>query len=125
MTAPQKDETLLIYIIPTNWVVSTTIVVEQEEARDAYKVQHLVYFMSDVLNECRTCYPQVQKLLYAILITSWKLHHYFDAYHIAVVTKYPINNILRNREASDRIIKLAIELGTCTIDFKPHHTIKS
>ena len=57
MTTPQKDETLLIYIIPTNWVVSTTIVVEQEEARDAYKVQRLVYFISEVLNESKTHYP--------------------------------------------------------------------
>ena len=28
MTASQKDETLLIYIVATNWVVRTTIVVE-------------------------------------------------------------------------------------------------
>ena len=38
MTAPQKDETLLIYIAATNRVVSTTIVVEREEAGHAYKV---------------------------------------------------------------------------------------
>ena len=38
MTATEKDETLLIYITVTNRVVSTAIVVEQEEARNAYKV---------------------------------------------------------------------------------------
>ena len=38
MTAPQKDETLLIYIIATNRVVNTAIVVEREEASDTYKV---------------------------------------------------------------------------------------
>jgi len=38
MTAPQKDETLLIYITATNKVVSTAIIVEREEARHAYKV---------------------------------------------------------------------------------------
>ena len=38
MTAPQKDETLLIYIAATNQEVSTAIVVEREEARHAYKV---------------------------------------------------------------------------------------
>ena len=42
MIAPQKDETLLIYIAVTNLVVSTTIVVEREEARHAYKVQRPV-----------------------------------------------------------------------------------
>ena len=63
--------------------------------------------------------------MYAILITSRKLHHYFDAYHIAVVTEYPLSDILRNKEASGHIIKWAVELGTYTIDFMSRHTIKS
>ena len=57
MTAPQKDETLLIYIAVTNRVVSTAIVVEREEVGHAYKVQRPVYFISEVLNESKTCYP--------------------------------------------------------------------
>ena len=57
MTASQKDKTLLIYIVATNWVVSTAIVVEREEARHAYKVQHPVYFICEVLNESKTRYP--------------------------------------------------------------------
>ena len=66
MTAPRPDETLLIYIAATSRVASTAIVVEREEARHAYKVQRLVYFISEVLNEPKTRYPQVQKLLYVI-----------------------------------------------------------
>ena len=77
MTTPQPNKTLLIYIAATSCVVSTTIVVECEEAGHAYKVQRLVYFISEVLNEPKTRYPQVQKPLYAILITSYKFRHYF------------------------------------------------
>ena len=73
MIAPRPDETLLIYITATSRVVSTAIVVEREEAGHAYKVQCPVYFISEVLNEPKTRYPQVQKMLYAILITSRKL----------------------------------------------------
>jgi hypothetical protein len=43
-------------------------------------------FISEVLSESKVCYPQVQKLLYAILFTSRKLRHYFDAYSIEVIT---------------------------------------
>ena len=59
MMAPQPDETLLIYISATSRIISTAIVVEHEEARHAYKVQCPVYFISEVLNEPKTCYPQV------------------------------------------------------------------
>ena len=57
MTVPGPDETLLIYIVATSRVVSTAIVVECEEAGHAYKVQHPVYFISEVLNESKTRYP--------------------------------------------------------------------
>ena len=59
MTVPRPDETLLIYITATSRVVSTAIVVEREEVRHTYKVQRLVYFISEVLNEPKTRYPQV------------------------------------------------------------------
>ena len=57
MTAPRPDEILLIYITAPSRVVSTAIVVERKEARHAYKVQHPVYFISEVLNEPKTHYP--------------------------------------------------------------------
>ena len=57
MTVPWSDETLLIYIAATSRIISTAIVVEREEAGHAYKVQHPVYFISEVLNEPKTRYP--------------------------------------------------------------------
>ena len=112
MTAPRPDETLLVYIAATSRVVSTAIVIECEEAGHAYKVQRLVYFISEALTESKTHYPQVQKLLYAILIMSCKLYHYFEYYKITMVTEFPVGDILCNKEDNGYIIKWAIELDT-------------
>jgi ribonuclease HI len=106
-------------------VVSTAIIVERQEDGHAYPVQRPVYFVSEVLSESKARYQPVQKLLYAVLITSRKLRHYFQEYSISVVTDYPLGDILRNQDATGRISKWAVELGALNIDFKPRTTIKS
>ena len=46
-------------------------------------------------------------------------------HQVAVVTEYPLGDILRNKEANGRIIKWAIELATYSIDFRGRQMIKS
>ena len=70
LTAPQDKEELLLYIATTTNVVSTAITIERQEPGHAYKVQRPVYFVSEVLSKSKTRYLPVQKLLYAILLTS-------------------------------------------------------
>jgi hypothetical protein len=76
LTAPLPGEDLLLYIAATTHVVSSAIVVERSKEGHALPM----YFISEVLSESKVRYPAVQKLLYAILITSRKLRHYFDKY---------------------------------------------
>jgi hypothetical protein len=98
-------------------MVSTIIMVEREELGHMYKVQGPVYFISEVLNEFKTRYPQVQKLIYAILITSQKLKHYFDGYRVVVKTNFPLGDIIRNKDANGCIVKWAMELCPYSIEF--------
>jgi hypothetical protein len=65
----------LLYLAATTHVVSTAIIVERQEDGHAYPVQRPVYFVSEVLSDSKAHYQPVQKLLYAVLITSWKLRH--------------------------------------------------
>jgi ribonuclease HI len=67
----------------------------------------------------------MQKLLYAVLITSRKLRHYFQEYSISVVTDYPLGDIMWNQDATGRISEWADELAALNIDFKPRTAIKS
>ena len=73
LTAPTPGEELLLYITGTTHIVSTAIVVERNEEGHTYGVQRPVYFISEVLSESKVRYLPIQKLLYAILITSRKL----------------------------------------------------
>jgi ribonuclease HI len=106
-------------------VVSTALVVERAEEGHGYPVQHPVYFISEVLGPSKKKYPQVQKLLYVVLLTARKLRHYFDDHKVIVVTGFPIGDILHNKEAIGRIAKWACELGSHDIEFRPRTAIKT
>jgi hypothetical protein len=116
-TPSQPVEDLLLYISCTTHVVSTALVIEQAEEGHAYLVQHSVYFISEVLGPSKIRYPQVQKLLYAVLLTARKLRHYCDDHKVIVVIEFPIGDILHNKEAVGRIAKWACELGAHDIEF--------
>jgi hypothetical protein len=90
---------MMLYIAATSMVVSAAIVVEREEGH-VYKVQRPIYYISEVLLESKIQYPHVQKLLYALLITSRKLRHYFESHKITVVTDFSLRDILHNRDAT-------------------------
>ena len=67
----------------------------------------------------------MQKLLYALLITSRKLRHYFESHKITVVIDFPLGDMLRNKDATGHISKWAVELGALHIGFTPRKAIKS
>jgi ribonuclease HI len=95
------------------------------EEGHTYPVQHPIYFISDVLGPSKMKYSQVQKLLYAVLLTARKLRHYFDDHKVIVVTVFPIGDILHNKEAIGRITKWACELGAHYIEFRPRTAVKT
>jgi hypothetical protein len=122
---PAAGEALLIYIAATTQVVSAAIVVERREEGHKLLVQRPVYFISEVLSETKIRYPQIQKLLYAVILTQRKLRHYFESHPVTVVSSFPLREIIQCREASGRIAKWAVEIMGETISFAPRKAIKS
>jgi dsDNA-binding SOS-regulon protein len=89
MIPPNPNETLQLYISTTTNVVSTVLVAEREEEGQAYPVQRPVYYVSENLADAKTRYAQPQKMLYALLITSGKLRHYYQDHKIMVPSSFP------------------------------------
>jgi hypothetical protein len=88
-------------------------------------VQRPVYYISKVLSDYETRYNQVQKLLYASLITKRKLLHFFESHPICVVTLYGLGEIIGNNLTTGRIAKWALELMGLDKTYIPQTVIKS
>lgn len=56
LTALQPNEVLFLYIVATDRIVSTVLMVECEELDHTYMVQRPIYFKHEVLNKSNTRY---------------------------------------------------------------------
>ena len=114
---------LLLYVAASHSAVSAALV--QEKFDGQIKKQVPVYFVSEVLSVSKKNYTELEKVLYAVLMASRKLRHYFQAYNIIVPSSQPLKDIMRNKEATGRIGKWAAELNEFYIDYVHRSSIQS
>jgi hypothetical protein len=125
LTPPQGGEPLYLYVAATTQVVNAVIIVERTEEGHSLPVQSLVYYISEVLSETKAQYPQIQKLLYVVVLMRRKLRHYFEAQPVTVVSSFLLGEIIRNPDAAGRIAKWYVELMGETLAYAPRKAIKS
>ena len=67
----------------------------------------------------------MQKLIFGLIMASRKLRHYFQAHEVTVITRFPLQPILRNPEAAGRIVEWALELSSFGLKYESTSTIQS
>jgi hypothetical protein len=84
-----------------------------------------VYYISEVLSETKVRYPQIQKLLYAVVLARRKLRHYLEAHPVMVASSFLLGEILHNPDAAGRIAKWSVQLMGEKLTYAPRKAIKS
>jgi hypothetical protein len=120
---PSSGAPLLLYVAASHGAVNAALVQEKQDGQA--KKQVPVYFVSEVLSPSKRNYRELEKVLYAALMASRNLWHYFQSYHVIVPLFQPLKGIIRNREATGRVGKWATELNEFTIDFVHRSLIQS
>jgi hypothetical protein len=60
------------------------------------------------------------------VVLAWrKLHHYFEAHPVTVVSSFLLGEIIKNPDAAGRIAKWSVELMGETLAYAPRKAIKS
>jgi hypothetical protein len=122
LSPPSPSEPLFLYVAASKAAVSAALVREVEAEKG--KLQSPVYFVSEALAGSKLHYSELEKIAYAVIMTTRKLRHYFEAHKVTVLTDQPLNDLFINKEASSRIAKWATELSKYTIDFGKRSAIK-
>ena len=88
LSRPKKEEVLYAYLSVTNYVISLVLV------RNENGVQRTVYYVSKSLQEAKTRYLPLEKVVLAIMHTTRKLPYYFQAHTVMVLTQFPLQALL-------------------------------
>ncbi|GJT74842.1 reverse transcriptase domain-containing protein [Tanacetum coccineum] len=118
LTPPFPEETLYAYLAVSREAVSAVLLTDRNGR------QCPVQYVSRTLNEAERNYSPLEKLALSLINMTRRLRRYFEAHPVKVITDQPIKNILSRTEASGKLAKYAVEIGTYKISFIPRNAVK-
>ncbi|GJT89554.1 reverse transcriptase domain-containing protein [Tanacetum coccineum] len=118
LTPPFPEETLYAYLAVSKEAVSAVLLTDRNGR------QCPVQYVSRTLNEAERNYSPLEKLALSLINMTRRLRRYFEAHPVKVITDQPIKNILSRTEASGKLAKYAVEIGTYKISFIPRNAVK-
>ena len=83
-----------------------------------------IYYISKVMADAETRYSKMEQTTLSLRNATQKLHPYFQAHPIVVLTNQPLRSILHKPNLLGRMLKWAIELSEYGIEYQPRLSIK-
>ena len=90
MSSLEPDEVLFAYIAVAPYAVSLVLI------RVDCGVQRPVYYVNKLLHEVEVRYLLLEKAILAVVLSTRKLPHYFQAHTVVVLTQLQLKSILRS-----------------------------
>ena len=118
MSNLELDEVLFAYIVVAPYAVSLVLI------RVDCSVQRPIYYMSKLFHEAEVCYLPLEKAILAVVLSTRKLPHYFQAHTVVVLTQLPLKTILRSADYTRRVAKWGTILSAFDIKYMPRTSIK-
>ena len=82
MSSPKPDEFLFAYIVVAPYAVSLVLIQVDNG------VQRPIYYVSKSLHETEVCYLPLEKAILAVVLSTHKLPHYFQAHTVVILTQF-------------------------------------
>ncbi|XP_064975045.1 uncharacterized protein LOC135618071 [Musa acuminata AAA Group] len=119
LASVSPGEKLGLYLAASPHVVSSVLIKESSGE------QLLIYYISHALSRPEGRYPPIEKLALALVLSARKLHPYFQAHPVEVITDQPLQQVLSKFDVAGRLLKWAVELDEHDIRYVPRTAIKA
>ena len=117
LMAPNPGEDIFMYLSISDHAISAMLLRDQG-------VQHPVYYINKTLVDAETRYLPLEKLVLDLVHAPKKLPHYFQAHTVYVLTKYPLQSLLKRSDFTGQKAKRGTRLGAFNIRYKPRNSVK-
>ena len=118
MSSPVVDEVLFANIAVALYAISLVLI------RMDSGIQRPIYYVSKSLNEAEVRYLPLENAILAVVHTTRKLPHYFQAHTVVVLTQLPLKSVLKSADYNGRIAKWSTILRAFDIKYMHCTSIK-
>lgn len=116
---PEPNEELLIYLATTPYALSEVLL------RLDQGMEKPIYYISKTFNSAERNYTKIEKLTLTLIHVTQKLHIYFHAHRVKVLTKKSMESVLKSSKKVGRIERWNAQIEQFAINYEVLSSLKS